>query len=158
VDGKSMALWFALDRWEAFSHFDYANADYLIINRYMLSNAVYQSIRDCDLGKPDLLDFVFALEHEHFGLPRADVHLVLDMDAGDAAQNVDKKGFRGYVGNSRDVYEALPDIQQRARAKYHAYAARMPEIRIIPCMENGKLKSIAAIGRLVDEALSDICK
>ncbi len=157
VDGKSMALWFALDRWEAFNKLDYAGADYLIINRYVLSNAVYQSIRDCDLGKPDLLDFVLALEHGHLGLPRAHAHIVLDMDAGDAAQNVDKKGFRGYVGSQRDVYEALPDIQQRAREKYLAYARRMPEIRIVPCMTaDGGLKSIGEIGRLIDGALFDI--
>ena len=61
VDGKSMALWFALDRFEAFRRFDMSDCDVLLINRYVLSNAVYQSIRDCDLGKPDLLDFILSL-------------------------------------------------------------------------------------------------
>ncbi|MFR3907341.1 MAG: thymidylate kinase, partial [Christensenellales bacterium] len=37
VDGKSMALWFALDRWEDMrSHID-GEYDYMIINRYVLS-------------------------------------------------------------------------------------------------------------------------
>lgn len=156
VDGKSMALWFALDRFEAFRDFHYSDSDILLINRYVLSNAVYQSIRDRDLAYPDLLNFVLELEYRHFGIPVADAHIVLDMEPADAAQNVDKKGYREYVGNSRDVYESIPDLQARARLKYREYASRMPNIHIIPCMENGALKSIEAIGKLIDQALETI--
>ncbi|MEG1524241.1 MAG: hypothetical protein RRZ24_02440 [Clostridia bacterium] len=156
VDGKSMALWFALDRFEAFKSFSYADADILLINRYVLSNAVYQSIRDCDLGRADLLDFVLALEHEHLGIPRADIHIVLDMSIDDAADNIDKKGYRDYVGSARDVYESVPSLQQRAREKYRQYAQRFDNVFIIPCMEQNQLKSIEAIGSMVDEVLKDI--
>ncbi len=156
VDGKSMALWFALDRFEAFRTFDYSDADVLLINRYALSNAVYQSIRDRDLGRPDLLDFVLTLEHEHFMIPRADANIVLDMAAETASHNVDSKGYREYVGNARDVYEAIPDIQQRARIKYMEYAKRLNNVFIVPCMEGGRLKSIGQIGDLIDNVLKDI--
>ncbi|NLI53019.1 MAG: hypothetical protein GX417_01700 [Clostridiales bacterium] len=156
VDQKSMALWYALDRFEAFQRFDYSGADVLLINRYILSNAVYQSVRERDLGKPDLLDFVLELEYEHFRIPRADAHIVLDMNPENASENVGKKGFRGYVGDQPDIYEALPDIQKRARQKYIEYAARMPGIHIIPCMEQNRLKSIEAIGALIDAELAGI--
>lgn len=154
VDGKSMALWYALDRFEAFQTFDYSGADVLLINRYILSNAVYQSVRERDLGKPDLLEFVIELEHEHFKIPRADAHIVLDMNPENAYANVNKKGFRDYVGDQPDIYEALPDIQKRAREKYIEYASRMPGIHIIPCMEQKRLKSIEAIGELIDKELA----
>ena len=154
VDGKSMALWYALDRFEAFQTFDYSDADVLLINRYILSNAVYQSVRDRDLGKPDLLEFVIELEYEHFKIPRADAHIVLDMNPENAYENVNKKGFRDYVGDQPDIYEALPDIQKRAREKYIDYASRMPGIHIIPCMEQKRLKSIEAIGELIDKELA----
>jgi dTMP kinase len=156
VDQRSMALWYALDRFEAFRDFDYSDADVLLINRYILSNAVYQSVRDRDLGKPDLLDFVIELEHEHFRIPRANAHIVLDMNPENASENVGKKGFRDYVGDQPDIYEALPDIQKRARQKYIEYAKRMPEIHIIPCMEKSKLKSIEAIGALIDAELAPL--
>ena len=156
VDGKSMALWYALDRFEAFRELDYSDADVLLINRYILSNAVYQSVRDCDLDRPDLLEFVIELEHEHFRIPRADAHIVLDMNPENAYENVGKKGFREYVGDMPDIYEALPDIQKRARQKYIEYAKRMPSIHIIPCMEQNKLKSIEAIGDLIDAELADL--
>jgi len=156
VDQKSMALWYALDRFEAFRDFNYSDADVLLINRYILSNAVYQSVRDRDLGNPDLLDFVVELEYEHFRIPKADVHIVLDMNPENALENVGKKGFRDYVGDQPDIYEALPDIQKRARQKYMEYAKRMPGIRIIPCMEQNRLKSIEAIGALIDEQLKEL--
>ena len=156
VDQKSMALWYALDRFEAFREFDYSHADVLLINRYILSNAVYQSVRERDLGNPDLLDFVVSLEYEHFRIPRADAHIVLDMNAETASENVGKKGFRDYVGDQPDIYEALPDIQKRAREKYIEYATRMDGIRIIPCMEHNRLKSIDAIALLVQTSLTDL--
>ena len=124
--------------------------------RYVLSNAVYQSIRDCDAGRPDLLDFVLTLEHEHFGLPRPDAYLLFDMDLAQAAGNVDKKGYRGYVGQGRDIYESIPAIQRRAREKYLAYAARLPNVRVIPCMRGGRLESIETIGARVDAALAEM--
>jgi len=150
VDGKSMALWFALDRFEAFKGFDYSDADVLLINRYVLSNAVYQSIRDIDLNKPDLLDFCLELEHRHFGIPVPDLYLVLDVDPVDAAQNVDKKGFRDYVGNARDVYESIDSIQTRARKKYAEYARRLPNVELIPCMDQGRLLPIDEIAKRIE--------
>jgi len=156
VEGRSMALWYALDRYEAFLNFDYNNADVLLINRYVLSNAVYQSIRDCDLDSPDLLDFILELEHEHFHMPRAHVHLVLDVSPDEAALNVDKKGYRPYVGSKRDVYEAIPSIQERARLKYLEYAQRMTEVRVISCMDKGHLLSIDAVAECIAENLIDI--
>ena len=156
VDQRSMALWYALDRFEAFRNLDYSDADILLINRYILSNAVYQSVRERDLGNPDLLDFVIELEYEHFRIPRAHAHIVLDMNPENALENVGKKGFRDYVGDQPDIYEALPDIQKRARQKYIEYAKRMPEIHIIPCMEQNRLKSIEDIGKLIDLELAPI--
>ena len=155
VDGKSMALWFALDRFEAFKTLDYSGYDVLLINRYVLSNAVYQSIRDIDLGKPDILDFCLELEHNHFGIPVPDLHVVLDMDTEDAANNVDKKGFREYIGNARDVYESIDSIQARARKKYAEYAQRIPNVKLINCMENGALLPIDAIAERVEKVVVD---
>ena len=156
VDQRSMALWYALDRFEAFRDRDLSNTDVLLINRYVLSNAVYQSVRERDLGKPDLLDFVLELEYEHFRIPKADAHIVLDMNPEQAYENVGKKGFREYVGDQPDIYEALPDIQKRARQKYIDYSQRMAGIYIIPCMEQNRLKSIADIGKLVDSVVDRV--
>ena len=156
VDGKSMALWFALDRFEAFKDLDYSSYDFLLINRYVLSNAVYQSIRDIDLGKPDLLDFCLELEHDHFKIPRPDLNLVLDMDLEEASENVTKKGFRDYVGDTKDVYESIDSIQLRARKKYQEYSRRLNSIVFVPCMKNGQLESVEAIAEKIQQIVSPL--
>ena len=156
VDQRSMALWFAMDRWAAFRDFDYRPYDVLLINRYVLSNAVYQSIRDRDADQPDILDFVLTLEHEQLRLPRPDLYLILDVDLSAAQSNVSKKGYREYVGDEKDEYEKQDSIQLRARAKYLSFAERLPGVRVIPCMEAGALLPIDAVARRVYDAAAEI--
>lgn len=154
VDQYSMALWFAMDRFDAFRRFDDSPYDAVLINRYVLSNAVYQSIRDIDAGRGDALDFCLKLEHETLGIPVPDLQLILDVSTGDASKNVEKKGFRGYVGDKKDVYEEQPSLQERAREKYLAFARRLPGCEVVPCMENGALLPIETIHeRVLERAL-----
>ena len=156
VDQRSMALWFAMDRWAAFRDFDYSRFDVLLINRYVLSNAVYQSIRDRDVDRPDILDVVLTLEHEQLRLPRPDLYLILDMDLSAAQTNVSKKGYRDYVGDEKDEYEKQDSIQIRAREKYLSFGERLPGARVIPCMENGRLLPIETIAQRVYGAAAEI--
>lgn len=153
VDQRSMALWFAMDRWAAFQGFDYLAFDVLLINRYVLSNAVYQSIRDRDVDKPDILDFVLTLEHEQLSLPRPDLYLILDVDLSAAQVNVTKKGYRDYVGDEKDEYEKQDSIQIRARAKYLSFGERLKNVQVIPCMADGALLSIEVIAERVFAAV-----
>ena len=153
VDQKSMALWYALDRWEDFKTFRDGEFDFLVMNRYVLSNAVYQSIRDRDLGKPDLMDWVFELEYGHFSLPRPDLNIFFDVNTDRAGKNVDQKGFRGYVGEGRDVYESSLGMQERARNMYLAAAERYGDITVIDCMEGGAMRSPDDIAKSVMDEL-----
>ena len=153
VDGKSMALWFALDRFDAFQGYNDGAVDVLLINRYVLSNAVYQSIRDCDLDKPDLFDFVMELEYNHFGIPVADAHIYLDVNIEEAGANVYRKGYRDYAGMEKDVYESKASLQKRARAKYLEYANLLDNVHVIPCMQGDQLKSEKDIAMLIEEDL-----
>lgn len=44
---------------------------------------------------------IFDLEYNRFALPRPDVTLLFDVSEASASENVDKKGFREYVGDKR---------------------------------------------------------
>ena len=95
VDQKSMALWFAMDRFMDFRNYRDGEADFLLINRYVLSNAVYQSIRERDISEPGsdnsaFADWVFRLEYDVLGLPRPTLNLFFDVDTECAGKNVDK--------------------------------------------------------------------
>lgn len=153
VDGRSMALWYALDRWENLSDYRDGESDVLLFNRYVLSNAVYQSTRDIDLEQQDIIDWVFELEYNHFGLPKADVFVFYDVDTAQAGANILKKGRRDYLGEGKDVYEASESMQARVRAKYLETAARRQDVLVIDCMANGLFRSVEDIAAETFQAL-----
>ena len=126
VDSKSMCLWFAMDRWLSFQDSSWKKSDYLLINRYVLSNAVYQSIREID--SEDMLSWVLELEHVQLALPRPDAYIFLDVPAQVSNRNMAARGERGYTSLSRDVYEQSEGMQARARAKYVEYMERLSNI------------------------------
>ena len=148
LDPKSMALWFALNRYQSFSNYEY-KSDVLLINRYVLSNAVYQSIR----SKDDLYAWIMELEHVHLGLPKPDVYICLDVAPSQASCNVDKKGFRDYVGACKDVYEKDESIQHSCREKYVEYASMHDDIEIVSCMDKEELLSAQEINERIVKCL-----
>lgn len=142
LDSRSLCLWYALDRYAAFK--DYCEEkksgdnwpDLLLINRFTLSNAVYQSIREIDAGMPDNWEWVKELEQKQLGLPEPDLYVVLDVDPLAAQGNVDKKGVRDYT-EGRDVYEAQEGLLARARKRYLDIAHREKNMQVIHCMDEG---------------------
>ncbi len=156
VDSRSLCLWYALDRWDRFKRFRDGASDFLLINRFALSNAVYQSIRPIDAGMPDNWDWVRQLEHGELGLPEPDLYVLMDVDPGRAQENVDQKDEREYV-KGRDVYEAAHGLLARARARYLDIASRDTNIAVIRCMDEGtgQLRDREAIAGDVWRALAD---
>ncbi|MBQ9832284.1 MAG: hypothetical protein IJO48_00980 [Clostridia bacterium] len=156
VDAKSMALWFAMDRWHAMRDYKDGEFDFLVINRYVLSNAVYQSIRDIDKNNEfDTLEWIYNLEYNILGLPKPDINLFFDVDQSQAEANVLKKGYRSYVGDGKDVYEASHSIQHSARDKYLEYAQRCDDIKVVSCMKNGVFLPPEEIAASVLETLKN---
>lgn len=135
VDARSMCLWYALDRWERLKDYCGGYCDYLLINRYTMSNAVYQSVREID-GQ-DQWEWVYQLEHKILGLPEPDLYCLLDVDPVCAQKNVDCKGEREYV-DGRDVYEQQQGLLQRAKERYLQLAEKLSNVEVVSCMEEGQ--------------------
>src|SRR5690606_11322964 len=62
VDVKSMSLWYAVDRWKEFQSVNVSNYDIILLNRFTLSSAVYQSIRNESYDWEEITEWVFNLE------------------------------------------------------------------------------------------------
>src|SRR2546423_5194591 len=124
VDPRSMALWYALDRVQ-WARSRPPSDGVVLLNRYVLSNAVYQSARASD---PALLDWVLHLEFEELELPRPDVTVVLDVPPSVSASRV------AHRGEGADVYERSSALLGRVRQGYLAAAARLPPVVGIPAV------------------------
>lgn len=152
VDARSMALWFALDRFEDLKSENLEVFDYVLINRYVLSNMVYQSVRHQD-SDFSFVEWVHELEHVVLGSPVPDAYVFFDVDENQAASNVLKKGYRDYVGERMDVYEAAFNMQRLWRRRYYECAERYDNIIVIECMKDGVMLKPEAITDMVFNAL-----
>lgn len=150
VDPKSMSLWYALDRWKNFENFDYTSYDYLLLNRFTLSSAVYQSSRVQTKLQTEFVQWVFDLEHSQLGLPSPDLYIVFDLNTETSKKNVSTKGYRDYLGDKADVYEDSTDIMSNARNIYKQLAIKHDNIVIINCLnEDGEMKKPEEINDIV---------
>lgn len=141
LDAKSMCLWYALDRWKTLSAYDLSAYDYVVFNRYTLSNAVYQTARRYGGLNRDFVDWVFALEHGQLGLPRPDLYLFLETTPEHTAGNVAKKGERSYVEGC-DVYERAQSLLSCCRTVYLELGERLSWVETVPCCAgDGRMKA-----------------
>ena len=121
VDPRSMALWYALDRVQWARDRKPAPDGMVLLNRYTLSNAVYQSAR---AGDPAMFEWVLRLEFEELALPRPDVTVVLDVGPETSQRRV---AFRG----DHDVYERAADLLARVREGYLAAAKTQRDVVVV---------------------------
>jgi dTMP kinase len=123
VDPRSMALWYATDRAQWARDRKPHRDGVVLLNRYTLSNAVYQSARG---GDPELFGWILRLEFEELGLPQPDVTVVLDVPPELSRSRVAHRDGAG------DVYERAADLLARVRDGYLAAAARLPDVVVVP--------------------------
>lgn len=154
LDPKSMALWYALDRWlDHKNNVELFSGDgFLLLNRYTMSSIVYQSLRD---NNPDVsMRWVDELEHSILGLPRPHLYIVLDVIPEITSTNVISKGKRLYIGEGKaDVYENDIALQKRARGLYLDLAERSETIKVVRCYEGDKMLSQILIHERIMEVL-----
>lgn len=150
LDVKSTCLWFAADRRDAFRDINIDAYDFVILNRYTLSNVAYQCARAGERLDHELADWILELEHGRFELPEPDLYIYLDVPVDVSRTNNSGKGFRRYVGVGSDVYEKSVTLQQRARSVYLELAETRRNLRVLGCMsEEGELYPIQDVHRRI---------
>ena len=154
VDAKSMCLWYALDRFKTIGEIRLNEYDFLLLNRFTLSNVVYQSIRADERKREEMVDWILQLEHDCLKLPVPDMYMVFDVEPETSKKNVANKGYRDYVGDREDVYEKSRDLMDKARKMYRSLAGKLGNITIIDCMDReSEMKSPLKINEEVLDAL-----
>lgn len=157
IDPRSMALWYAMDRWNDRKNFIETDEkiDILLLNRYTLSSMVYQVIRAGESN--ELKDWIENLEHDILNLPRPDLYLIFDLPFELALKNNEGKGKREYIDGEVDKYERDVKLQTKARELYKKFGSEQPNASIINCYKNEEMISIenifAAVKKEVEEIL-----
>jgi dTMP kinase len=143
LDPRSMALWFAMDRWDALNNDATDPYDVLILNRWILSNAVYQGARAVHEADA-VFDWVMELETRVLGLPTPDASIVLSISVAESMRRASMRASQ--QGASPDVYERHTSLLTES---FRLYAR---------AVDRGLAMSIPVDGKSVDEVHREVCQ
>ncbi len=137
---------YAGDRFESKALIEQALAecDVLIFDRYTASNIAHQGAKVDPSERDEIIEFIEGIEHDVFGLPRADLTLLMDISVELSQALIRKKAPRDYTDQAADLQEADVAYMSGVRAVYQSLATR-DSWRAIPCESAGKLRSLEDI-------------
>lgn len=152
VGPRAASAFYAVDRFAVKGKMIEAiNSGKIVIsNRYVSSNAGYQGakIKD-DKERQEFFDWLEDLEYNIFGIPRADLYLLLDVPPVIGQVLVDQKGNRDYVGGSkRDLHENNKEFLELSY-KVYKQLSQGSEWITINCVEDGTILSRETISDLI---------
>lgn len=120
-----MAVLYALDRRDARAEILelLSGHDYVLLDRYVASNAAYQAARLGGGADAEVVEWVRELEIERFALPVPDAQLLLSVPAAVAAQRAASRAERE-AGRAKDAFESDDELQRRCADVYAQLAGR----------------------------------
>ncbi|MGF1691144.1 dTMP kinase [Photobacterium kagoshimensis] len=160
VSPKLASMLYAGDRYEKKSSIINALNDgcIIIIDRYVSSNIAHQSAKLVGNERSELQRWIEKLEYEVYGLPKADLNILLNLDADHSSKLVLKKDARDYTDKSKDLHEEDSTYLEKVANVYQDIASKSGKWTIIDCLNDNKLKSIEDISNEVFGAVSLLLK
>jgi dTMP kinase len=156
VDPYLVSLIYAADREDAkISMIEWLDKGHLLlVDRYVMSNVAFQCAKlDSAKQKQELKEWIFHLEYIHYGLPRPDLNIFLDVPFEFTSEKLrtDRSGNeRDYLNGKPDIHEANLDFQKKVREVYLDQAEKEESLRLIACYnENRKMREPDDIFRLI---------
>lgn len=101
-----------------------AASDVVICDRYVASNIAHQASKLEGSERAELIQRIETVEHDIFGLPRADVTICLDLPVTVAQRLIASKAARSYTDRAADLHEADADYLERVREVYASVMKR----------------------------------
>ena len=113
----------------------------VLLDRYVYSNIAYQCAKIEDREeKNKLRSWIIDLEFKHFGIPRPDLNIFLDVPLEFTRSNLVGKrtgSDRKYLEGNSDIHENSLEFQENVRQMYLETAKLDNTLNIIDCSEPG---------------------
>ena len=146
-----VSLLFAGDRFESKGLLEAAltQNEVVVLDRYVPSNIAHQASKRAGAERQALVEQILKIEHDLFGLPRADLVLLLDLPVERAQELIARKSPREYTPHSADLQEADGRYLETVRAVYQSLAASEPGWQVIDCCPAGRLLPVETVHEAV---------
>jgi dTMP kinase len=116
--------------------------DVVVLDRYVPSNVAHQAAKRQGAERGELVDFIQQLEYEVYGLPVADMVILLDLPVAQAQSLVACKNQRSYTPMTADIQESDAAYLADVRAAYLELAATDPAWQKISGVVDNDLRPI----------------
>lgn len=126
----------------------------VLLDRYTYSNIAYQCAKIDNEGEQQrLMSWIFKLEFEHFGIPRPDLNLFLDVPLSFSEKKLQSARAgddRSYLNGSRDIHEESFNFQKKVREMYLKAAGLDDRLVIVDCKGNdGSIQTPGVISGMI---------
>lgn len=142
VDPYLVAILYAGDRQDASDLVSgwLKEGSIVILDRYTYSNIAYQCAKVADIHKrEELRNWILKLEFDHFGIPKPDLNIFLDVPFGFTESNLtaERNGDdRNYLNGGRDIHESNLSFQRKVKEIYLEVAESDDRLVVINCFND----------------------
>lgn len=139
VDPFLVAMLYAGDRKDASEKISkwMKEGKIVILDRYTYSNIAYQCAKITDAEKKkELMSWIFALEFDHFAIPRPDLNIFLDVPftfTEKKLTSLRSGDDRRYLNGTADIHESSLDFQKKVREIYLEVAKLDDRLAVVNC-------------------------
>jgi dTMP kinase len=139
VDPYLVALLYAGDRKDASTMIQHWLNDgkIVLLDRYTYSNIAYQCAKINEISSQNkLMEWILALEFDHFSIPRPDLNIFLDVPFAFTEKKLSgpRTGEeRSYLNGSRDIHEKSMDFQRKVRDLYLRVSQTDNRLAVVNC-------------------------
>jgi dTMP kinase len=132
----------------------------VLLDRYTYSNIAYQCAKLHDFQSQDrLMEWILSLEFSHFGIPRPDLNIFLDVPYSFTENKLSAARIgndRDYLNGIRDIHEESLTFQKNVRDIYLRVAQNDDRLAMVDCSNNkGSMLSPIEIFDLIIKILKD---
>jgi dTMP kinase len=111
----------------------------VLLDRYTYSNIAYQCAKlKSPPEKDELMKWILNLEFRHFGIPRPDLNIFLDVPFAFTEKKLlsSRTGDdRGYLNGTKDIHEGSLSFQKKVRDMYLRVAGIDKNLCIVDCSD-----------------------
>ncbi len=145
VDPYLVAMLYAGDRKDAAPMIEtwLEEKYFVILDRYTYSNIAYQCAKmHTEAEVIRLREWILKLEFEHFGIPKPDINIFLDVPFRFTEEKLMNRRLgddRTYLLGNSDIHESSLEFQKRVRDMYKAVAVDDENLQVINCRDDDNM-------------------
>lgn len=145
VDPYLVAMLYAGDRKDAAPMIEtwLEEKYFVILDRYTYSNIAYQCAKmRTEAEETRLREWILKLEFEHFGIPKPDINIFLDVPFRFTEEKLMNRRLgddRTYLLGNNDIHESSLEFQKRVREMYKKVAADDENLQVINCRDDDNM-------------------